>query len=800
MGGDRIEESGASAEHDVNISGGYAAGRDITIIQQRRQAVEVCRTLPRDVARFTGRIREIARIEQLISAEPLPPIVVISDGPGRGKSAFAVHVAHRLADRYPDAQLHLRLGGDDLPEVEPGDALGRLLWALGVDAEALPVHLEDRAALYRSLLDGRRAMVVLDNAMSEEQVEPLLLSGPGCAVLITSRYALSDLEGIRIMDLGRLSDDEAYALLSALIGTDRAQAEPEAVAEIARLCGALPLALRVAGSLLSTPARRRASVTAFAELLRDENTRLSVLRTRHREVRASFELSYQALSPPAKSLLRRIGLLNVPDLGEGLQRALAGGDAGRARDELLDAYLLEPAGEAGERVQFHDLARLFARDCALREDAADQRAATLDRAYAWCLDQAADRRHDMTALETERPLFVAVIRQAAHDGRHDVAWRLASRLTALFEAHNHWAEWVEIDELALRSATELGDQRAIGTMLCDLAHAYRLTRRTHESADAGRRALAAFRGCGDRAGQAATLVQLGIVHRELHRYADAARYLGEGREILQDLGDRAEEGRLLKDLGHVLLWQRNPGDAEPVLADAVTLLAESGDRTNEGWAYANLLSVRGYLWREAAALEAYEKAKSIFGEQRNRQGMAWADNHVGVVHRQAGRLQQASECHERALGVFRDLDDKYGIGWALGYLGITRGETAPIQEAREVFEQIGESNGHGWTLTWLARSTGEPALIQEALADFERVSNPQGIGTALSVRGDLLRDAGDLAGAATAYEEALGPLRQAHDRHREALTLRGLAIADPDLAGEHRARARAIMRSIGVEE
>ena len=200
------EGLGAVAGRDVAVSGTYAAARDINIIQHRPSASAVRRTLPRDIAGFTGRVLEIARLEQMVEAEPLPPVVVISHGPGSGKTALAVHAAYRLSGRFPDAQLHLYLGGDDLPEVEPGDALGRLLWALGVEAEMLPGNLDDRAALYRSLLDGRRALVVLDNAVSEDQVEPLLPASPGCAVLITSRYALSDLEGSRNMDLGRLSD------------------------------------------------------------------------------------------------------------------------------------------------------------------------------------------------------------------------------------------------------------------------------------------------------------------------------------------------------------------------------------------------------------------------------------------------------------------------------------------------------------------------------------------------------------------------------------------------------------------
>ncbi|MFC5182701.1 tetratricopeptide repeat protein [Actinomadura harenae] len=730
-------------------------------------------TLPRDVAGFTGRTEQIARIEKEVGSAPLPPILVISDGPGKGKTALAIHVAHRLAERFPDAQLHLCLGGEELPELTAAEALGSLLWALGVDRADLPSNVDDRAALWRSQLRDSRALIVLDNAMSVRQVEPLLPASPGCAVLITTRYALTDLEGTRAMSLHRLADAEAAALLESLVGAERAVAEPEAVRLIVELCGGLPLALQVVGSQLRRPARSRMALADFASRLADENTRLSLLRTRDREVRASFALSYQVLSDEARLVFRRLSLLRVPSFEPGLQEALVGDDPTDGCEELLDAHLVEPAGV--DRISFHDLIRLYARGCADEEDTADEREAALNRAYAWCFAQARVWQDDLVRMDAERPLLTDVVRQAAETGRHDVAAGLAALLTPLLEAHNLWAEWLELDELVVESAAALGDRAALGQALNDLAHVYRLVRRTSEAAGTARRAVAECRAAADDRATAAALVQLGIIHREMHRYQGAVDHLGEARDILHALGDRAGEGSVLKDLAHALLWQRRPVESAETLRKAVELLADSSDRTNLAWAYANLVSAYGYMWQEAEALEAYENARRVFTEQDNRQGNAWADNHVGIVHRQAGRLAEAESCHRAALETFRELDDGYGIGWALLYLGLVRRDASLIEDARASFDRIGEANGHAWTLVWTAELTEDPALIPSAVAEFEEIDNPQGIGTALSVQGDLLLADGDRDGALRAYEASLPYLRRAHDTHREADSLRGLA-------------------------
>jgi tetratricopeptide (TPR) repeat protein len=808
---DGIEDSGAVAGGDVNLSGGYVAGRDMTVVHQTREPVRAARhALPRDIAEFTGRRVEIGRIEDVLAAtQAPPPVVVISNGPGSGKTALAVHVAHRLRSRFPQAQLHVRLGGREQPELRPDDALRRLLTQLGVAAEVIPQDLEDRLALYRSTMP-EGSLVVLDNAMSAVQVEPLLPTGVGCAAIITSRYVLAELEGTHLMDLGRLPADEAYALLERTLGTDRTATDPQAVHDIVALCGALPLALRVVGSLLVTPARRRMPLAVFAAELGDEKARLDLLKVGEREVRASFALSYAALSPRAARLFRLLGTLRIPDVSDELAAAVDGtGLAAQALGELLDAHLIEPVSDT--RVRFHDLMRLFARERALSEETAGDRAAALDRATAWCLQRAADwdgsiRHADAPAassdaytaaldgFERERAVFLAIIQQAADPdtevGRDEVAWRLTAHLADFFDVRGYWVDWLAAAETAVAAATRQGESAGFGISLHNLSRILRLMRRTPEALEAATQALGLLDRTEQEVTRADVLSHLGILYREEHRYDEAVTSLDEAAGLYRDRGDTHGEGLVLRTLGHVLNKRRQLDDAEETLERAVLLLHEAGDLANAGWAHNNLISVHGARWHETAALAHFAQARDIFADIGHRQGEAWAYNHVGRVHRQYGRTTEQIDCHERALESFRMLGDRYGTGWALLDLAIARSDVAVLQEALEIFEEIGEHDGRGWALTWLAQMEGDPVLIDRALGHFRVIGNLQGEGTALSVRGDLERTAGRTEKAESAYQEALAPLRHSADTYREALTLWGLSDLDRLAGRANRARER----------
>jgi DNA-binding SARP family transcriptional activator len=408
--------------------------------------------LPPDTASFTGRRDELARLERVVAAGGGSGPVVISaldGGGGVGKSALAVHAAHRLAERFPDGQLYVNLQGSTpgLAPLRPLEALGRMLRSLGVDPAQVPTEVEDAAALFRSELADRRLLMVLDNARDTAQVTPLLPGVPGCGVLVTSRRALTGLERVTHLHLDVLAPEEAITLLGRVAGAERIAAEPAAAAAVARWCGHLPLALRIAGARLA--ARPAWPVRVMAERLEDEQRRLDELELAEVEVRASLAVSHRLLreSPAeidrlAAEAFGLLGILDGPELGVQVAARLLDRPEPAVEsllERLVDAQLLETPS-AG-RYRLHDLLRLYARELAVREHAEPVRAAILSRALgfyvgtAWrcfALLRPGDRRLEradarwagsgldfadaisaLDWLEAERPNLLAAVRQAA---------------------------------------------------------------------------------------------------------------------------------------------------------------------------------------------------------------------------------------------------------------------------------------------------------------------------------------------------------------------------------------------------
>jgi len=347
--------------------------------------------LPLEVADFVGRVGLVDQIKQLLADDLRVPIVALSGSPGVGKTALAVHAAHRLAERFPDGQLYVNLHGATagLQPLQPLEVLGRFLRALGTDPAAIPTDLEEASAAFRSRVAGRRLLVVLDAAADAAQIAPLLPASPGCGVLVTSRGVLSALDGARHLLLDVLPAAEAVELLGRLAGHARVAAEPQAAAEVARCCGYLPLALRIAGARLA--ARPGWPVQALAGRLVDAQRRLDELQLAEVGVRASFQVSYQQRREGPEALDRAaaeaFGLLGVPDGQEvGVPVAARLLDqsedaAGRVVERLVDAQLLETP--APGRYRLHDLLRLYARELAWQHHPEPVRAATLTRAIGF---------------------------------------------------------------------------------------------------------------------------------------------------------------------------------------------------------------------------------------------------------------------------------------------------------------------------------------------------------------------------------------------------------------------------------
>jgi DNA-binding SARP family transcriptional activator len=344
--------------------------------------------LPSDVADFLGRRGEVAAVVDALTGRTDPcgavPAVAVTGPGGVGKTTLAVHVAHRLRDLFRDGRLYADLHGTGGDAAGPGEVLGRLLRRLGVQDGAIPRDTEERAELYRASLDGRRVLVVLDNAAGEAQVRPLLPGSGTCAVVITSRRRLTGLPGAVTVELDAFTEVHATALLGRIAGRERVSAEPAAARRIAELCDRLPLALRIAGARLAAKPHWR--LEELAARLGEEDRRLDELAHADLGVRESLRAGDETISPPARRVLRLLSLLDSEDFRAGPAAALADVPVAEAEElveELVDARLLQvtgrdPAGRTCYR--FPGLVRVYARERAACEDSPDERRRALSRA------------------------------------------------------------------------------------------------------------------------------------------------------------------------------------------------------------------------------------------------------------------------------------------------------------------------------------------------------------------------------------------------------------------------------------
>ncbi|GAB7109754.1 XRE family transcriptional regulator [Streptomyces phaeofaciens JCM 4814] len=546
--------------------------------------------LPRDIQDFTARVPPLARLlEMAQDADPNRPMVAVVAGqPGLGKTAFAVHAAHRLAPHFPDGQFALDLHGMDPEPTTPRDALARLLGSMGVPDAAIPAGTDDRAGLWRSVVGDRRVLLLLDNAVDESQVSPLLPGIGPSLTIVTSRHSLAGLESVHRSDLALLRREEAVELLTRIIGSERVQAEAQAARDLADLCGHLPLAVRIAGQrLLSRPHERLGKLVAR---LAAEGRRLDGLQAGSLRVRAAFALSYRQLPPESRTFLRRASLAAGADFSPETGALLAGlpyDEAVARAEELTDAGLLQ-SDAATERYRFHDLLKLYAAEQIAVEDGPEIRDAALDRAARWMLRRATaaalhfDAEHDRTAprdaptphddpgpdgaptgreeartwLEAERAQWLAALRRAHVTGRHREVLDTAEAMHWFSDLNQHWEQWVEVFQLSVDSARSLGSRREEAVHLNYLAWAYNLcVADPHAALTSADAALVAARDCRDGLqGGWALGYGAGAVHR-LGRSEEAHARLREAADCLalQDSPQaRLAELTILNSLGTLL--------------------------------------------------------------------------------------------------------------------------------------------------------------------------------------------------------------------------------------------------------
>ena len=735
--------------------------------------------LPADVGDFTGRGDEVARTMAVYTssagaARSVAPFCAISGKAGVGKSALAMHIAHRLKGLYPDGQLYADLGGGarGAPPGASHAVVTRFLRALGVDL-ASHATADEQEALYRSTLSGRRVLVVLDDVQDDNQVRALLPGAASCGMLVTSRRRLATLAADLFVELDDLEVDDGVDLLGRVAARERTGGDGDSAAAIVRYCGGLPLAIRVVGATLKS--KRHWSMARVAADLADERRRLDELQRGDLDVRGSFAWSYRALTADQARTFRLLGLLPGPEFDVGVVAAMIETDtpaAERLLEDLFEDQLLTAL--PGGRYRIHDLVRLFARELCLLQESNPARDAAWSRAleryrseaelHAGALRQTAlsetaimadslpDAVHAALAwFDREWQVLVAAIQQAHDEDRFEAALGLSSALVEFFAIQVHWSEEEITLHVALRSARSLHDLRHEAEVLNRLGAVYCNQGRWQEAAELCQQALAVFQRLGDRGGEGRALHRLGIVRCRQDRWADAFAAVEQALTAFRQVGDARSEGRAFNSLG-VARHQR-------------------GDRE--------------------AAITCYNRCLEISGRLADRHTEGVALLNLGFCRRDGGGWDAAIHDLARAARIFEQLRDLDCKSWTLMGLGGTYHErqqwidaVSHNEEAAHGLALVGDRLGRAWALTGLGRGYLEQGRLEEA-ADCQRdafvlfhdLGSPTGMSAAINHAGELLRRAGRSRAAADVHMLSLAICIRMEDVRGQAETMAHLGRA-----------------------
>jgi tetratricopeptide (TPR) repeat protein len=823
----------------------YTAGRNQTVVNVGMAGMgepAVPGLLPRDVPGFTGRAGELARLAGLAGGGSIV-VTAIGGTAGVGKTALAVHSAHQLLPQFPDGHLYADLRGytEGQAAAEPGEVLEVFLRRLGVPAEAVPVGTEERSGLLRELLAPRRVLVVLDNAATEAQVRPLLPGAGSSLVLITSRSVLAGLELDARIDLDVLPDAEAVALLVKMIGPERTAAESQVVAQVARWCGCLPLALRIAGQLLA--AHPAWPVARLAAMLAEEQHRLDHLTAGDRQVRAAFMVSYRQLPEPDAGMFGRLGLHPGPDIGPAAAAALAGigpQEAAPVLDRLALAHLVTE--DAAGRFRMHDLLRLFARKMCQDHDDQATRDAALTRLIGHftelagfldtCLDprlrpgiaEAAaaagesvpSPRQALEIFEAERRNMVTVVSLAAELAWHEEVWRISGSMQHALTLLRHLDDLLTVAQAALTAAQTAKDKATESRALDNLGLAYHKLRRFEEAITCYQDALATCRETGDRHGEGQTLGNLGLAYRELRRFDEAITCHERELAIFRDTEDPHGEGSALNNLGNTYRQLRRFEEAITCYQGALAICRETRDRHGEGQTLGNLGNAYRQLRRFDEAITCHEQELAIFRETGDRHREGRALNNLGLADYMLRRFAEAIDCYQDALAIFRETGDRHREGRALNNLGNTYQELPRFEEAitchqdaLAIFRETRDRHGEGRALNNLGNAYRELPRFEEAitchqdaLAIFRETRDRHGEGSALNNLGNANWELRRFEEAITCYQDALAIFRETGDRHGEGSALNNLGNTYQELgrlaeAAASRQDALTAMRDTG---
>ncbi|MGY5035990.1 AfsR/SARP family transcriptional regulator [Streptomyces sp. 900116325] len=774
----RLEHSILAIDPRLDLPGTRKAAAAPETTATTIPAVPVPEMLPADIADFTGRddlmplIKERLLLSSRDQSRLAVPIVSMVGKAGVGKTAMAVHIAHEVAANFPGGQLFADLHGGAPDMVGPSQILERFLRALGVSGTAIPDGLEERAEMYRALLAERRMLIVLDNVAGESQIKSLLPGKATSAVMVTSRRHMGSLAGAVRVNVATFDPEQSAELLSRITTAERIEAEPGPTADLAELCGHLPLALRIAGARLA--ARPHWEVAELVERLEDETRRLDELNYADAGIRASLSLTYDSVSEDARRLFRRLAIIEEGPFSLWTGMALLDLTEAPVQDlidELSDAQLVDTAGTATGRnsqYQLHNLIRVFARERLAAEETVEAREVALTRVlgcFLFLLTEARYREYGRDVLirsngvplhplpdrtvdrilaeplqwfSRERQRLLPSVRQAAMMGLTAHCWGLAVTAVTFLETQVQLDDW----------------------------------RETHEIA------LAAARKGGDRLGQAATLHSLGSLAVTKQNFTAGDTHFRQAAEIFDAIGNALGSALAARGLGYLARVHGRSGDARAHYEAALKVFREGDDTVAVAYVLHNLAQLEISNGGEEAAGPLLDEALRLSREGRGRRVEAQVLHRIGHTRMERGEYADALQAFTEVLDVVRLIGDQTGEAYALHGIGsarFRRGETDEAASALHHALEIAETNGERLVMGRTLVTLGELALVirdaRQAVAHLQR---------ALPLFQHMKTPAEEA--------EALVTLHAAH-----------LAAGDPEAADSVLADVRALAASITPE-
>ncbi len=695
------------ARHILVTEIGAEPGAELRLLHQRILAADremparpgldraVPALLPSDVPHFVGRAAELRELTSLPQPASAPAggtnVAVVSGTAGVGKTALAVHWAHQVTEAFPDGQIYLNMNGfgPSGAPVTPLDAVSRVLDAMQVPGPRIPPSLDGRIGLYRTLLAGRRVLIVLDNARDEDQVRPLLPGGAGCVVVITSRSPLTGLvalEGARALTLDVLTISEARVMVAGRLRSRSAQADPAVIDRLIEMCARLPLALAIATALIATRAGQSISVAATS-LASDDGPRLDVLSTGETasNLRAVLSWSYHALSPAAAEMFRLLAEHPGPAISSAAAASLAGVPPGQARAalaELAGSHLVSEPNPG--RFVYHDLLRLYAAE---QLGAAERHAAgtrLLDHyarttwAAAYALNPlrkppalgppvAGVQPESITGedqalrwLRTEHQVLMRVISYAANAGFDTLAWQLPGALTDFLDRDGHWHDWAASQRTALAASRRAGDITAQA-----LAHRH-LARACSQLQDLGAakeqldHALELQRRFGTPAGEASVHMDISCLHEQCGDYPAGLRSAELALTLYRSVQHQIGEATALNQVGWHYAMHDQYAATLLYCEQALELCVQLGYELGEGLTWDSLGFAHQHLGQPAQAAMCFARALEIFRKLGHRHNEAKILIHLGDVSYAAGDLPAARRTWLAALTILDELSHPDG--------------------------------------------------------------------------------------------------------------------------------------------